>query len=189
MPNDNNNPPVQATPAGSGTLSEQVARVRAVATEMKDRAEALLGRDPVENGVCAGERYEAEVELGLALRVLSALNGVQSRFSATPAEIDRYLRQILAEDTYLRYQQTIGNLAVEEAAKDLRIEHAGASVGTKEGVRHIAWLDAADHIDPAKGGGHYPSRLLCSRHSGFGPCPGAPQCTPRSDGAQEDDDA
>jgi hypothetical protein len=78
MPNDNNNPPVQATPAGSGALSEQVARVRAVATEMKDRAEALLGRDPVENGICAGERWEAGVELDLAQRVLAALDGAQA---------------------------------------------------------------------------------------------------------------
>jgi hypothetical protein len=46
---------------------------------MKDRAEALLGRDPVENGISAGERYEAEVELGLALRVLAALDGDVAR--------------------------------------------------------------------------------------------------------------
>jgi hypothetical protein len=74
------NPPVQATPAEAGetTLGQQVARVRAVATEMKDRAEALLGRDPVENGVCAGERWEAGVELGLALRLLAALDGAQA---------------------------------------------------------------------------------------------------------------
>jgi hypothetical protein len=66
------------TPAEAGetaTLGQQVARVRAVAAEMKDRAETLLGRDPVENGICAGERYEAEVELGLALRLLAALDG------------------------------------------------------------------------------------------------------------------
>jgi len=99
-----------------------------------------------------------------------------SRFSATPAEIDRYLRQNFAEDTYLRYQRVIGNLAVEEAAKDLRMEHAAGVIGG-----HPGWLGAADHIDPAKGGGHYPSRLLCSRHAGFGPCPGAPQCTPATE--------
>jgi vacuolar-type H+-ATPase catalytic subunit A/Vma1 len=61
--------------AGETTLAEQVARVRALAAEMKDRAETLLGRDPVENGICAGERYEAEVELDLAQRVLTALDG------------------------------------------------------------------------------------------------------------------
>lgn len=102
-----------------------------------------------------------------------------SRFSATPAEVDRYLRQILAEDTYLRYQQVIGDCAVEEATKDLRMEHAS-------GDANSCWLQAADHIDPMKDGGHYPSQLLCSRHNGFGPCPGAPQCTPRSDETEGD---
>lgn len=96
------------------------------------------------------------------------------RFDATPAEVDRHLRRILAEDTYLRYQQVIGNLAVSEAAKDLRMEHAAREADAE-------WMDAADHIDPAKGGGHYPSQLLCSQHNGFGPCPGAPRCTPKED--------
>jgi len=95
-----------------------------------------------------------------------------SRFSATPAEVDRFLRLILAEDTYLRYQRAIGNRAVEEAAKDLRVEVASREAD-------VEWIDAADHIDPLKGGGHYPSALLCSRHNGFGPCPGAPRCTPK----------
>lgn len=97
-----------------------------------------------------------------------------SRFSATPAEIDRYLRRILAADTYLAYQRVIGNLAVKEAAEDLRMDYAARVIGSRPG-----WVDAADHIDPGKGGGHYPSRLLCSLHDGFGPCPGAPTCTPR----------
>lgn len=101
-----------------------------------------------------------------------------SRFSATPAEIDRYLRRILAEDTYLRYQRTIGNLAVEEAAKDLRMEHAA-------GGGHPQWLRAANHIDPPRARCDYPSQLLCSQHNGFGPCPGAPQCTPRNDDGDE----
>jgi len=97
-----------------------------------------------------------------------------SRFSATPADVDRYLRTILAEDTYLKFQRVIGDIAVEEAAKDLRMQHAAREAD-------VEWLDAADHIDPMKGGGHYPSQLLCSQHNGFGPCPGAPRCTPQSD--------
>jgi hypothetical protein len=71
-----NNPPEQTASAGSGVLAEQVARVERLAREMKDHAETLLARDPVENGVCAGERWEAGVELDLALRVLAALDGV-----------------------------------------------------------------------------------------------------------------
>ena len=102
-----------------------------------------------------------------------------SRFSATPAEVDQYLRTILAEDTYLNYQRVIGNLAVEEAAKDIRMETASLKAhGVLEPDKDWAASSAADHIDPMKGGGHYPSVLLCSQHSGFGPCPGAPRCTP-----------
>ncbi|MFD7661311.1 hypothetical protein [Streptomyces sp. NPDC059788] len=104
-----------------------------------------------------------------------------SRLSATPAEVDVYLRKILAEDTYLRYQQAIGGRSVEEAAKDIRTE------------THTPWASqlylngmafAADHIDPLKGGGRYPSQLLCSHHNGFGPCPGFPKCTPSADGGE-----
>jgi len=103
------------------------------------------------------------------------------RFDATPAEIDQHLRRILAEDTYLRYQQAIGGQAVKEAAQDARerVDDAdipGSPVSTDYVQGHI---DSADHIDPAKDGGPYPSQLQCSQHDGFGPCPGAPRCTPR----------
>lgn len=94
------------------------------------------------------------------------------RFDATPAEVDQHLRRILAEDTYLRYQQAIGGAAVHEAADDLMGEYR-----TKE--RDQAWAWASAHIDPASDGGPYPSQLQCSQHDGFGPCPGAPDCTPR----------
>ncbi|MEU1596175.1 hypothetical protein ABZ468_25785 [Streptomyces sp. NPDC005708] len=104
-----------------------------------------------------------------------------SRFDATPAEVDRHLRRILAEDTYLRYQQTIGGLAVSEAARDLRMEVV--LPGTPDAK---AWRQAADFFDPLNGGGRYPSQLQCSQHNGFGPCPGAPRCTPR-DGEREKD--
>ncbi|MEV0443585.1 hypothetical protein AB0I84_23425 [Streptomyces spectabilis] len=42
-----------------------------------------------------------------------------SRFGATPVEVDQRLSRILAEDTYLRYQQAIGGAAVREAAQDI----------------------------------------------------------------------
>ncbi|MFF4548622.1 hypothetical protein ACFY1J_31050 [Streptomyces sp. NPDC001406] len=103
-----------------------------------------------------------------------------SRFDAPPAEVDQHLRRILAEDTYLRYQQCIGGHAVREAAKDLRMEAAEA-----QAHGHLAaattTVEAANYIDPFKGGGPYPFQLLCSQHNGFGPCPGAPACTPRED--------
>ncbi|WDO09928.1 hypothetical protein ME763_32075 [Streptomyces murinus] len=98
-----------------------------------------------------------------------------SRFDATPAEVDQHLRRILAEDVYLRYQQTIGGLAVEEAAKDVRMTVRPEMSGIDQSARYAA----ADEIDPLKGGGLYPSKLQCSQHGGFGPCPGAPRCTPQ----------
>lgn len=103
------------------------------------------------------------------------------RFDATPAEIDQHLRRILAEDVYLRYQQTIGGLAVAEAAREQRMQAAHRSVtgGPLPEYVQRGWRDAADHTDPAKGGGPYPSQLQCSQHNGFGLCPGAPRCTPR----------
>jgi len=104
------------------------------------------------------------------------------RFDATPAEVDQHLRRILAEDTYLRYQQAIGARAVAEAVDETR--------STDLPDDYIDMFDngakwAGDLVDPAKGGGPYPSRLQCSQHGGFGPCPGAPDCTPRD--TPEDD--
>ncbi|HET6636812.1 MAG TPA: hypothetical protein VFH77_17485 [Streptomyces sp.] len=96
------------------------------------------------------------------------------RFDATPADVDQHLRRILAEDTYLRYQQAIGGQAVTEAAADVRVEVVNP--GSPDAK---AWRAAADFIDPALHSGPYPSQLQCSQHDGFGPCPGAPRCTPR----------
>jgi len=96
------------------------------------------------------------------------------RFDATPAEVDRHLRRILAEDVYLRYQQAIGGHAVMEASKDLRME-----VVLPNAPDAKQWREAANYIDPRLHGGPYPSQLLCSQHDGFGPCPGAPRCTPK----------
>jgi len=96
------------------------------------------------------------------------------RFDASPAEVDQHLRRILAEDTYLRYQQAIGGRAVTEAVDETRT--------TDLPEDYVDLFDngakwAGDLIDPAKGGGPYPSQLQCSQHDGFGPCPGAPRCT------------
>ncbi|MFF3884078.1 hypothetical protein [Streptomyces sp. NPDC001914] len=96
-----------------------------------------------------------------------------SRFHATPAEVDQHLRRVLAEDTYLRYQQTIGHHATAEAAKDVRME-----VVLPDAPDRKQWNEVADFVDPRLHGGAYPSQLLCSQHDGFGPCPGAPKCTP-----------
>jgi hypothetical protein len=84
-----------------------------------------------------------------------------SRFSVTPSEVHHFLATRLAEDVHLRYQQAIGNRAVEEAAKDLRMAAAklDATLGTTTESASTMRRDA-DHIDPLKGGGHYPSALI-----------------------------
>jgi hypothetical protein len=107
-----------------------------------------------------------------------------ARLSATPAEIDRHLRRILAEDVYLRYQHAIGGRAVTEAADDVRTTDLPQDYvdifdsGTQ-------W--AATLVDPKTGGGPYPSQLLCLQHGDFGPCPGAPHCAPHDDGRETTD--
>lgn len=107
-------------------------------------------------------QYELTRLLSLLSIDTSAVDQAQylSRFSATPSEIHCFLANRLPEDVHLRYQQAIGNRAVEEAAKDLRME---ANAASSEGVQpHLTegWLKAADHIDPLRGGGHYPSQLI-----------------------------
>jgi hypothetical protein len=105
-----------------------------------------------------------------------------SRFDASPAEVDQHLRRILAEDTYLRYQQAIGGAAVHEAAKDITNDSWSRrdQFGRYEREDYEAGMrKASELVDPAEDGGPYPSQLLCSQHDGFGPCPGAPRCTPR----------
>ncbi|WP_030169124.1 hypothetical protein [Streptomyces sp. NRRL S-813] len=116
------------------------------------------------------ERDEARAELAKR----------PNRYRATPAEVDWFLRKILTEETLLNYQRAIGNRAVEEAAKDQRSD---TNLRQLEGAQELATYgrELADLIDPLKDGGHYPSRLLCARHNGFNPCPGAPRCTPRED--------
>lgn len=113
------------------------------------------------------EALAAQHELSRLLSSLSidtsAVDEAQylSRFSATPSEIHRFLANRLPENVHLNYQQAIGNRAVEEAAKDLRMAAAkldatlGASTETASTMRRTA-----DQIDPLKGGGHYPSSLI-----------------------------
>jgi hypothetical protein len=110
---------------------------------------------------------------------MSARDDFPSRFYATPAEIDLFLRRHFAEDILLDFQRAIGQEAVREAVEDLRVyrNHPDNTVmkqAWRQGVD-----DAAMQIDPEEDAGYYPSQLLCSRHHGWGPCPGAPKCTPR----------
>ena len=174
--------------ANAALLESRDASVDIVATVVFALGSAQLLQSPESAAEVAALRAAAdqiaklESELGgAAARVAELerhLRRVPSRYSATPAAVDHYLRQILTEETLLNYQRAIGNRAVEEAARDIRMESHSPLAGEKftNGMTF-----AADHVDPLKGGGHYPSVLLCGRHNGFGPCPGAPRCTPRDD--------
>ncbi|PSK57956.1 hypothetical protein B0E38_01801 [Streptomyces sp. 111WW2] len=72
-----------------------------------------------------------------------------SRFHATPAEVDTYLRTILAEDVYLRFQQALGDAALAEAVEDAATVRAAAD---NEGMYNAHWRegwdDAIQRIDP-----------------------------------------
>jgi hypothetical protein len=92
-----------------------------------------------------------------------------SRFRATPEQVDAHLRELLAEDVYLAYQQKIGAAAVREAAQGLREtedqEQARAAESGPHGQRAAQGLHgAADAIDPDFDGGPWPSVLV--RHFG-----------------------
>lgn len=109
-----------------------------------------------------------------------------SRFTATPADVDVFLRSILAEDTYLRYQQAIGSEAVREAMDDATAYRNSDDNRSMKQAWRSGIDDAMGYIDPEGDGGPYPSRLLCSKHNGFGPCPGAPwPCNPVNSEAGE----
>jgi hypothetical protein len=109
--------------------------------------------------IVPGPRHAAALLRGLGD------TGRPSRFHATPAEIDAFLRFHFAEDTLLRYQWAIGDAAAHEAAVDARALQPEVPAGhTLRAAFVAAWQegasDAADLIDPAKGGGHYPSMLV-----------------------------
>lgn len=109
------------------------------------------------------EALAAQYELSRILSLLSIDENVigesqyLSRFSVTPSEAHRFLASRLAEDVHLCYQQAIGNRAVEEAAKDVRMESHSPLAGEKFSNGMVF---AADHIDPLKGGGPFPSALI-----------------------------
>lgn len=112
-----------------------------------------------------------------------------SRFKATPQEVMEFLREHFAEDRIVQFLWAIGDSAVHEAAEELRQHSASKSQQAEwdhdpeRMAKAEEWTEAADEIDPAKGGGHYPAKLLCFRHGNIGdvqalPCPGTPWCGP-----------
>jgi hypothetical protein len=90
-----------------------------------------------------GVRADSEPE---AARPEAAL---PSRFTATPAQVNAYLRTILAEDTYLRFQQAIGAHALGEVVEDAGVVRASAdNDGLYNADWREGWDDAIERIDP-----------------------------------------
>ena len=88
------------------------------------------------------------------------MTDLPSRFTATPAEVDAHLRTILAEDTYLRFQQEIGAHALTETVEDVQTIRAAAD---NEGLYNASWRegwdDVIDRIDPDRNG-PCPTKLI-----------------------------
>ncbi|MEV7364314.1 hypothetical protein [Streptomyces sp. NPDC091299] len=156
-------------PSSSQTPEREAERLRIERDELAAAAQRVAVQlqhfmdDTTDPGT---EALAAQYELSRILSLLSidtsAVDEAQylSRFSATPSEIHRFLANRLPEDVHLNYQQAIGGRAVEEAAKELRME---ANAAAAEGIRNDltpGWLRAANFIDPMQSGGLFPSELI-----------------------------
>lgn len=99
-----------------------------------------------------------------------------SRFHATPAEIDTYLRTILAEDVYLNFQQAIGEHAIGQTVEDVQMVRAAAdNEGHFNNDWREGWDDVIDRIDPDRNG-PYPAQLITFAEVGR-PCAECPETT------------
>ncbi|KOT51133.1 MULTISPECIES: hypothetical protein [Streptomyces] len=89
---------------------EEIHRLRDVITDHGQRLHAERGPKAPGAGRCECPGCELIRDMDDVAPQPEEANATSppSRFSATPAEVDAYLRKILAEDTYLRYQQAIG---------------------------------------------------------------------------------
>ena len=131
--------------AASGTRDATPYRVRldggaAVwAADVRPEAEGLRRR------IAEGEEYGER----LRARVAELETALPSRFTATPAEIDAHLRTILAEDTYLKFQQAIGEHALGEVVEDAQVVRALAdNDGLYNADWREGWDDAIERVDP-----------------------------------------
>lgn len=88
------------------------------------------------------------------------MTDLPSRFNATPAEVDAYLRAILAEDTYLKFQQAIGEHAIAQTVEDVDAVRAAAdNEGLYSNAWREGWDDYRDRVDPDQNG-PYPVKLV-----------------------------
>lgn len=94
-------------------------------------------------------------------------------FHAKPKDILDWLRTQFPEDVLHRLYWHIGDNAVTEALEDVRVIAARDTPGGGL-VQHVfALTRAMDEMDPAQGGGHYPGKFMCGKHT---KCPGYPKC-------------
>lgn len=126
--------------------AEQKAEVDRLRGELSD-ATAELAENARAMNALRRHRNTAET------RVAEVEGARPSRFSATPAQIDTFLRAILAEDTYLGFQQTIGSHALEEAVEDAGAVRASAdNDGLYNSDWREGWDDAIERVDPDRNG-------------------------------------
>lgn len=131
---------------------QQLAADVAAWTPVKDRlADLHITYEPSRYQQHDGDMQGSVTEIRISVDELARLLQPKppSRFYATPAQVDAFLREHLSEDVLRAHQWAIGDAAAHDAAEDIRQALTGGSAA-----------EAADRIDPAKGGGHWPARLV-----------------------------
>lgn len=94
-------------------------------------------------------------------------------FRAKPGEILDWLRTQFPEDVLQRLYWHIGDTAVVEAMRDVRIMAERNTPLTDPRKYGEMLAEAMEEMDPALGGGHYPSMFMCGQHTR---CPGYSEC-------------
>jgi hypothetical protein len=91
---------------------------------------------------------------------MNTMTELPSRTDATPAQVDAYLRTILTEDTYLRFQQAIGDHAIAQTVEDTDAVRAAAdNEGLYNNDWREGWDDYRDRVDPDQNA-PYPVKLI-----------------------------
>ena len=84
-----------------------------------------------------------------------------SRFSATPKDIDAFLRQEFTEGTLLKFYQWVGRVAVSEAIGDVRRSVGEDPVPPEN--RYYSQDSVYVFLDGPEEGGPYPTKLPVGR--------------------------
>lgn len=135
-------------------------------TSTRDRLADTLARHYDGQPLAELREEHAAPHLEAATKLLPVIGTAPrpSRFHATPAEVDAYLRTLLAEDVYLRFQQAIGDASLAEAVEDAATVRAAAE---NDGLYNASWRegwdDAIQRVDPDHNA-PTPARLLDLSH-------------------------